>query len=204
MIKIAVCDDEKQVRLRLLTIIQQYFSEIKREVWVAGFKRGQELLSAKVRFDIIFLDIEMPELNGIETAKKLRKWDVTSKIIYVTNYDHYQRNAYEVHAFDYISKPIKDTDIFKTLGEAVRYLDNAIEKQKCVFETEEGLVTIEIEDIYYFEYSCRRVIIHTTQGNYFASYSLKELYEKFKKYNFESPHKSFIVNLLYLTINEQI
>lgn len=66
------------------------------------------------------------------------------------------------------------------MGEAVRYLDNAIEKQKCVFETEEGLVTIEIEDIYYFEYSCRRVIIHTTQGNYFASYSLKELYEKFK------------------------
>ena len=143
MIKIAVCDDEKQVRLRLLTIIQQYFSEIKREVWVAGFKRGQELLSAKVRFDIIFLDIEMPELNGIETAKKLRKWDVTSKIIYVTNYDHYQRNAYEVHAFDYISKPIKDTDIFKTLGEAVRYLDNAIEKQKCVFETEEGCLSLD-------------------------------------------------------------
>ena len=73
-----------------------------------------------------------------------------------------------------------------------------ITKKSGIFETEEGLVTIEIEDIYYFEYSCRRVIIHTTQGNYFASYSLKELYEKFKKYNFESPHKSFIVNLLYL------
>lgn len=88
MIKIAVCDDEKQVRLRLLTIIQQYFDEIDREVWIAGFKRGQELLNAKTRFDIIFLDIEMPELNGIETAKKLRKWDVTSKIIYVTKTSH--------------------------------------------------------------------------------------------------------------------
>lgn len=87
MIKIAVCDDEKQVRLRLLTIIQQYFNENNREVWVAGFKKGEELLNAKTRFDIIFLDIEMPELNGIETAKILRKWDVTSKIIYVTNYD---------------------------------------------------------------------------------------------------------------------
>ena len=87
MIKIAVCDDEKQVRLRLLTIIQQYFNENNREVCVAGFKKGEELLNAKTRFDIIFLDIEMPELNGIETAKILRKWDVTSKIIYVTNYD---------------------------------------------------------------------------------------------------------------------
>lgn len=198
MIKIAVCDDEKQIRLRLLTIIQQYFDEIGREVWLAGFKKGQELLNAKMRFDIIFLDIEMPELNGIETAKKLRKWDVTSKIIYVTNYDNYHRNAYEVHAFDYLSKPVKDKSIFKTLAEAVRYLDNATEKQKCVLETEEGIVTIETEDIYYFEYSSRRVIIHTTQGNYSASYSLKELYEKFNKYNFESPHKSFIVNLLYV------
>lgn len=198
MIKIAVCDDEKQVRLRLLTIIQQYFNENNREVWVAGFKKGEELLNAKTRFDIIFLDIEMPELNGIETAKILRKWDVTSKIIYVTNYDRYQRKAYEVHAFDYISKPVKDKNIYKVLDDAVRYLENSTEKQKCVFETEEGIATIEIEDIYYFEYSSRRVIIHTAKGNYNAAYSLKELYEKFSKNNFESPHKSFIVNLLYV------
>lgn len=72
MIKIAVCDDEKQVRLRLLTIIQQYFDEIDREVWIAGFKRGQELLNAKTRFDIIFLDIEMPELNGIDVVDFLK------------------------------------------------------------------------------------------------------------------------------------
>ena len=153
MIKIAVCDDEKQIRLRLLTIIQQYFDEIGRGVWIAGFKKGQELLNAKIRFDIIFLDIEMPELNGIETAKKLRKWDVTSKIIYVTNYDNYQRNAYEVHAFDYLSKPVSDKNIFKVLTEAIRYLDNATEKHKCVLETKTGIVTIDIEDIYYFEYS---------------------------------------------------
>lgn len=198
MIKIAVCDDEKQIRLRLLTIIQQYFDEIGRGVWIAGFKKGQELLNAKIRFDIIFLDIEMPELNGIETAKKLRKWDVTSKIIYVTNYDNYQRNAYEVHAFDYLSKPVSDKNIFKVLTEAIRYLDNATEKHKCVLETKTGIVTIDIEDIYCFEYSSRQAIIHTTRENYSASYSLKELYEKFNKYNFESPHKSFIVNMLYV------
>lgn len=198
MIKIAVCDDDNKVRLRLLTIIQQYFDEIDREVWIAMFKSGEELLKAKIRFDIIFLDIEMSGLNGIEVAKRLREWDVTSKIIYVTNYDKYQRSAYEVHAFDYISKPVKDKEIFKVLGEAVRYLDNAFEKQKCVLNTEDGIVTMEIEDIYYFEFLSRKVTIHTAKGNYRTSYSLKELYEKFSIYNFELPHKSFIVNMLYI------
>lgn len=117
MIKIAVCDDEKQVRLRLLTIIQQYFSEIKREVWVAGFKRGQELLSAKVRFDIIFLDIEMPELNGIETAKKLRKWDVKRKLYINENRVNLTRKEFDI--FYYLFQKKGDVVSHKELYERV-------------------------------------------------------------------------------------
>lgn len=59
-------------------------------------------------------------------------------------------------------------------------------------------LTLELDDIYYFEYMSRRVLINTSQGEYIATYSLKELYEKFNKYNFESPHKSFIINMLHI------
>lgn len=198
MIKVAVCDDEEPVRAKLILIIKKYFKEIKRPVWTADFRSGTGLLKSNIRFDIIFLDIEMPNMNGIETAKELREWDVNSKIIYVTNHDTFKNRAYKVHAFDYISKPVREKAIYDVLKEAVRYLDCASEKQIFAFKTENGIVTLELEDIYSFEYLSRRVIINSAQGKYTASYSLKELYEKFKKYNFESPHKSFIVNLLHI------
>lgn len=72
------------------------------------------------------------------------------------------------------------------------------DKQKYAFKTDEGILTLELDDIYYFEYLSRKVIICTSKGKYVASYSLKELHEKFNKYNFESPHKSFIINMLYI------
>lgn len=198
MIKIAVCDDEKIVRTKLVLIIKEYFAEIGRPVWVADYKTGSGLLKANVRFDIVFLDVEMPELNGIDTAVKLREWDVNSKIIYVTNYGNYKGKAYKVHAFDYINKPVRENAIFDVLKEAVRYLDHASEKQKFAFNTEEGVVTLELDDIYYIEYLFRKSIINTSKGKYAALYSLKELLAKLHKFNFTSPHKSYIVNMLHV------
>lgn len=198
MIKVAVCDDEEQARIKLMSIVKAYFEKIQKVALVKEFDSGYELLKSNIRFDIILLDIEMPDLNGIETAQKLRNRDICSKIIYITNYINYRGSAYKVHAFDYIEKPIREQAIFGVLKEAIYYLENASEKQQFVFHTEDCILTLELDDIYYFEYMSRRVIINTSQGKFTATYSLKELYEKFCKYNFESPHKSFIVNMQYI------
>ncbi|MDD3338268.1 MAG: response regulator, partial [Lachnospiraceae bacterium] len=66
MIKVAVCDDEEQICVKLMTITKSFFEEIQRQVWVAEFKDGYQLLKSNTRFDIIFLDIDMPDMNGIE------------------------------------------------------------------------------------------------------------------------------------------
>lgn len=198
MIKIAVCDDEESIRKKLILIVKECFEEMNRPVWVAEFRSGLGLLKSHIRFDIIFLDVEMPKLDGIETAAQLRKCDVNSKIIYVTNYGNYKGKALKVHAFDYISKPVREKEILEVLAEAIRYLDQASEKRRYAFETKEGIITLELDDIYSFEYLSRKVIINSSQGKYEATYSLKELLGKFRKYNFASPHKSFIVNLLHV------
>ncbi len=198
MIKIAICDDDIQVLEKMVSIVKDYFRIIDRTVWVAEYKSGARLLKANARFDIIFLDIEMPQMDGIETAQKLRNWDLNSKIIYVTNYSQYQKRAYKVHAFDYIDKPLQEKAIFGVLKEAIRYLDGAIKKQKYAFDTEEGIITLELDDIYYFEYLTKKVIINSAKGKYVSRYSLKELYEKIGNNSFELPHKSFIVNFLHI------
>lgn len=198
MIKVAICDDDNKICKNLHTIVEKYFLTKDRLVWIMEFKSGNRLLVSHVRFDIIFLDIEMPGLNGIETALKLRKWDVNSKIIYVTNYEKYKTSAYKVHAFDYIDKPIDTERVAAVLDDVIYYLDNKTEKQKYAFKTEEGIITLDLDEIFYFEYLARKVVIHGTEGNYIARYKLKELMEKFEQYNFASPHKSFIVNMFYI------
>lgn len=117
MIKVAICDDDNEDRKKVRTIIEKYFSKIGRSVLLIEFKNGIRLLESHMRFDIIFLDIEMPGLNGIETAVKLRKWDVNSKIVYVTNYETYKTSAYKVHAFDYIDKPININKVVSVLDD---------------------------------------------------------------------------------------
>lgn len=197
-IKLAICDDEELVRIKLSTIINEYFKSIKRQILVIDFRTGEEFLKSGIRFDVVFLDIEMPIINGIETAKKLRKWDVNSKIIYVTNNSNYKDCAYKVHAFDYISKPVTERTINNVLHDVVRYLDNTSENHKYAFKTDEGFKTLFLEDIYYFEYLARKVRIINLNGKYTASYSLKELYGRLNTFNFESPHKSYIVNMSYV------
>lgn len=203
MIRIAVCDDEDQTCENLISLIKSFFEKTQRQIWLTKYNNGYKFLEDKIHFDIIFLDIDMPGMDGIETAKKLRNWDVKSKIIYVTNYDIYKNQAYKVHAFDYIEKPINESNIFPVLKDALYYLDNAAKKQKFAFKTEAGVITIELDDIYYFEYVMRKVVINTKKGKYFAAYTLRELREKFSKYNFASPHKSFIVNMFYVKYIKQ-
>lgn len=199
MIKIAICDDDSSIRNALSTIIKKYFTKIQRAVLVKVFASGEGLLSAKIRFDIIFLDIEMPVLDGLETARRLRNWDVNSKIIYVTNYNNHKEAAYKVHAFEYISKPVNEKEIENVLIEALRYIDNQLVPKKFVFKTERGIITLSADDIYYFEYCVRKLYIVTTQGTYISKfYTMKEIQEKTSKYHFVLTHRSYIVNLLHI------
>jgi len=128
LIKVAICDDDKEFRKNMHSIVEKHFLTKERSVWIVEFKNGNRLLASHVRFDIIFLDIEMPGLNGIETALKLRKWDVNSKIVYVTNYENYKASAYKVHAFDYIDKPIETATVAAVLDDIIYYLDNSKRK----------------------------------------------------------------------------
>lgn len=198
MIKVVVCDDEEKVRIELSAMIHAYFKEIERAVSVDCFRSVDKFLKYKRKYDLIFLDIEMPGLNGIETAERLRKWDVHSKIIFVTNHNHYKNSAFKVHVFDYISKPLQKNSIYESLKEVVRFLDNMHKKLTYVLKTQEGIVTLELDDIYYFEYLVRKVIIHSTKGEYVAFYTLKQLYEKFNRFHFELSHKSFIINMMHV------
>lgn len=191
MIKIAICDDDLITLNHTKEIIENYD---KKDLQIYSYKSGEKLLESKEKFDIIFLDIDMNGINGIEAAKKIRVYDKKVKIIYVTNYTDYTYSAFSVHAFGYLVKPIKEEDLHKQLDEALSYMK---EEEECLVEfiTEDGLVRIDINKIYYFEYVSRKILMKTSDKTYIIRGKISVINDEMKKFGFEMPHKSFVVNL---------
>lgn len=192
MIKIAICDDDLITLNHTKEVLENYN---KKDLQIYLYRSGEELLKREDKFDIIFLDIDMMGINGIETAKKIRVYDKKVKIIYVTNYTDYTSSAFSVHAFGYLLKPIKEEKLYEQLDEALSYMKEEDEECLVEFITEDGLLRIDVKKIYYFEYMSRKILIKTSDGTYTMKHKISEISEKMKAFGFEMPHKSFVVNL---------
>lgn len=190
MINIAICDDEINIINKTKKLIQDYDKE---DIDIYVYESGEELINSDKEFHIIFLDIDMKGLDGIETAKKLIKYDKKVKIIYVTNYTDYTYSAFSVHAFGYLVKPLNKKELYNQLDEALSYTEEI--SNNLEFITSDGVIRIDTNSIYYFEYEQRKVIMKTIDKNYILKKKISEIGKDIQDYGFEMPHKSFVVNL---------
>ncbi|MBO3446192.1 LytTR family DNA-binding domain-containing protein [Clostridium sp. CCUG 7971] len=191
MLKIAICDDEINILNKTKSIVEDY---LQSKAQIHTYLSGEELIKDYINFDIVFLDIDMKGINGIETAKRIREKDKLVKIIYVTNYTDYTSSAFSVHAFGYIVKPVCEKDIHHQLEEALSYMHEEV-SEVLEFNTTEGIVRIDIKDIYYFEYKLRKVIMKCRDYSYIIKDKISEIGSNMEKYSFMMPHKSFSINL---------
>ncbi len=192
MIRIAVCDDQREVCEQIAEVIDSC-PEI--ETQTDMYTDSAALLASKVQYDILFLDIDMPGKNGIETAKEIRRTDKRVKIIYVTNYGGYAGYAFGVHAFGYLLKPVRREAICRQLKEACQYFEEEKKTQQMEFDTEDGVHRVDVKDIQYFEYQNRRVTACLTKGSFSWKGRIADCLERMEPYGFAMPHKSFVVNL---------
>lgn len=190
MKKIAICDDDVTTLHQLKKYIENYAIHFEIDI----FQSGEALLNKKETYEIILLDIDMKGINGLETAKRIRVYDKTVRIIYITNYSDYTVFAFGVHAFAYLLKPVKEEQLYQQLNEAFEYMKQP-EEEMLEFITEEGLVRIEVHDILFFEYQERKVLMRTKDRTYSMRRKITELAGELKEKGFAMPHKSFIVNL---------
>lgn len=191
MLKIAVCDDEKDAVEKIKQSILSYRERCE----IDSFFSGEELLESQKKYDIIFLDIDMNGMNGIEAAKQLRERDKNVKIIYVTSYTDYINYAFSVHAFANLLKPVKTEDIHRQLDEAKTYYKDMREPKLRRFVTKGGTIEQNINEICYMEYTERHVVMKTIDQEYILQGGISEIAEKMETYGFAIPHKSFCVNL---------
>jgi len=195
MINIAICDDDKNIINQIKKYIEEYEGG---KCAISTYNCGEELLRERKSFHVIFLDIDMGGIDGIETAKRIRSYDKAVKIIYVTSFTDYVNLAFQVHAFGYLNKPIKKEQIYSQLNEVIAYSKDEEEKELIEFVTAEGVVRLAPKDIYYFEYINRKVKIKTLDNVYTLKENITTIAKDMSRYDFLMPHKSFTANLFYV------
>lgn len=204
MIKIAFCDDDQEELSKLKDYLFEYLAEPSSvNVEYSLFRSGTELLSAAEsgeRFDIIFLDVMMPFINGIDTAKELRQFNGMSKIIFLTSSREFAVESYAVKAFQYLLKPIQQNGFIALLRSV---LDEILDEEQryMVVETKNKLEKIFFFNIVYIEIMGRTLYYHLRNGNVLEQFgSMAELAKKLAVYPmFFKSHRSYLVNMDYIS-----
>lgn len=199
MIQIAICDDEKKLRNALESVITKELQLKGIEYKITGCDRGESLVRvlSEINFDIIFLDIEMKKLNGVETAKQIRLQNQRVVIIFVTSYPDYVFQGYEVKALNYILKPYKEEKIIEILYLALKDLKASID-QYYFIEQKAGVVKLVLGEVYYF-YSDKRNIFAVSKSGEISFYGkLNELEVDLPPF-FIRIHNRYLANINYIT-----
>ena len=190
---IAICDDDTNDLNELTQYIKDF--NFNNDLMLFCYSSASDLFLAtsKIDFDIAILDIEMPEPNGFEIAKKLQKLQKKPLILFVTNSMEYTIQGYGI-AFRYITKPINPTLLFQHLSSALE----EIQATHFFFSSEGLSFSIACSDILYFEVYSHKVTLHTKDTTYSFRNTIKGIYQKLPKSFFALPHQSYIINLYHV------
>lgn len=198
MIKIAICDDSDEFTYSLENMIKSYGERNNIVLSIKTFNSSIMLAeSLKMDFQVFFLDIEMPLMDGVELARLIRKYDSDSYLVFVTSYMKYMPIGYDVNASNYLRKPIKQAKVDKELDKIVKWFVHH-KKTYITVKNLEGFFKIYLHELKYIETYDRNVLIHTEKGNIICYKKMQELDELLKNDDFYRCHNSYIVNLNYI------
>ncbi|MDE6424586.1 MAG: LytTR family DNA-binding domain-containing protein [Ruminococcus sp.] len=195
MLKIAIVDDEQCIIEEIKDIVISFFREQDKSIEISCFTSGEEIVSYHHSYDLIFLDIQMQGMDGIDTAVELRKIYKKAVMFYVTNYSNEMARSFSVHPFAFIEKPVNETIIRRNLQDYMDYIFKEQNFKSIQFETMTGMAFIRPEEILYFEYiGNRKIRLVCDTIEFFLQDAIKNIYSLVKQYGFMKPHQSFIVN----------
>ncbi len=198
MIRIAICDDEKNFVCQIKKILEGYSGEIGETICIEEFYDGVMLLDKySCQFDIIFLDIKMPFVDGVKVAEKIRKRDPYVTIIFLTSILGRALDGYRVNAANFLVKPVKKEKVIHEIDNWIE--ENRMKRQECILiENKEGQFKVPIASIRYIETYNRNLLVHVENQSIVCYKKLKQIKGKLEPYGFAQIHKGILINMSYV------
>ena len=200
--RIAACDDDARFLQDLSALLNQYGEENQCNIEYKTYINPLELVNQiekGIHYDVIFLDIFMPGINGIQCARDIRSFDNFVKIIFLTSSTEFAVESYSVRAYQYLLKPVQKENLFLIL-KLLEKESETVEKNVLIFRSKAGITKIALSKLEYCEVINRKITLHLINGEECeCNLRMNELEEKLKNYSmFLKPHRSFLVNMNHI------
>lgn len=197
MIRVGICDDEHYMSDTIRAMVSDFFRNKNIEIIILQFLSGEELLKYDKQIDILFLDIQMKGIDGMETARKLRRRKFKGYLIFITVLREMVFQSFEVQPYDYLVKPIKEPYFETMMERLLGSMKNASEENLLIQKGYESRI-IPIEDIVFCEIIDRKIYLHLASSEVIDYYDRIENLEKKLDHSFFRCHRSFLIHLKYL------
>jgi len=211
-VRVVLADDEAGMR----AVVRRMIERVEGFELVGEAEDGKELLELveQHRPQVVFLDVEMPEMTGVECARIIQDTDPSTVLIFATAHDQYMGDAFGVYAFDYLVKPFKLERVLKTLERARDRIQRVEEKPlpplpqverpklaaaRLMLRNRDGISFVNMQDVLLVQREERTTVLYTVgDGRYITADSLGEMEERLDRAVFYRCHKSYIINLNYI------
>ena len=190
--RIAVCDDEQKFIDDFKRITDKLYPSL--DMVVDTFSDGTELLKSFGfrAYDLVFLDIEMPEMDGITLAEKLRETSDEVSIVFLTGHIEYAVKGYEVNALRYLTKPADEQKVKDVIDRVLKTLGDV---KMLWIKTEEGEGKLRLSDILFIESQNQNVLISTAEDSYSVRGNMNDYEKRLEQEGFFRIHRGYIVSL---------
>lgn len=198
MLRLAIVDDDPNDSAALNSLVAEYFRKNSQAYVTRVFNTPLDFIRSTENHDIVFMDIRMDKLDGLEVARIMRKINTDSVLIFVTHMAQLAIKGYEVDALDFIVKPADQFSINYVLDKALTRLENT---SSTIFalKTSSGIISLSSNDITYVEVFDHNLVYHTTKGVYDVRGRLSDVTKKLDQKRFIMCNRSFVVNLRYVS-----
>lgn len=197
---IAICDDEILFTRELSSLLTHWAKKNDFSLTLYPYSNGDDLLTAlrTIPVDLIFLDIIMPLLNGIDTAREIRSMGLTVPVIFLTSSREFALDSYDVKAFHYLLKPVNTLKLFSVMDDFFKTYH--VPAETFVAHTADGFCSITLNDVDYLEAQNKQVLVCLSNG---TTLKIRELFTKCEggftpEKGFFKCHRSYIVNLSHI------
>lgn len=203
--RIAICDDEKVQREQIQKYIETFRKEIPNMI-IEQFCYGESLIETYKqgkRFDIIFLDIQMRNVDGIKTAEQIRQTDTSAIIVFITSFVQFVSEAFRQNAFQFLIKPVTQDSFNREFRRIIKQY--CLNHQKYTIRNKNGIFALEIKSIVYIESYRHSLIFFTNNGEkYNTTGTISEKESQLAPLGFIRVHQGYLVNMDYIkSINEK-